>query len=351
MRVLICIATMEAGGAERQVTYLAKALVEAGEDVHVALIKGGVNLDRLMASGATAHFVDMYPQSFRFVVPLARLLRRVRPDILYLWQRPFDVLGALACVGSGTACVHAERTDPARVPRGIKAGLRRLLMPFASGVISNSEAGRAYWLDRRRLRGRVATIPNIVPIDELAAVVAAEMPTEGAIAVGRLDSSKNVLTLVEAVASLKRLGTVVPLSIVGEGPLFSALDALVADAGLRDHVTLCGYRNDVWSLMKGSSVFVSLSRYEGEPNVVLEAAALGCRLLLSDIPAHRSLLPADGAIFVNPDSVEEVAAGLRDALQAGPGEATGAGRLVRDRSAAVVAQRHIAFFHQVLAAR
>jgi hypothetical protein len=47
MRVLICIATMEGGGAERQVTYLAKALVDAGEDVHVALIKGGVNLDRL----------------------------------------------------------------------------------------------------------------------------------------------------------------------------------------------------------------------------------------------------------------------------------------------------------------
>jgi hypothetical protein len=105
MRILICIATMEGGGAERQVTYLARALVEAGEDVHVALIRGGVNLDRLTASGATVHFVGIYPRSFRFVIPLMRLLRRLRPDIIYLWQRPFDVLGAIACLGSSAACV------------------------------------------------------------------------------------------------------------------------------------------------------------------------------------------------------------------------------------------------------
>jgi glycosyltransferase involved in cell wall biosynthesis len=272
----------------------------------------------------------------------------VNPDVLYLWQRPFDLLGAIACVGSRAVCVHAERTDPARVPRGVKTVLKGLLVPRASGVISNSEAGRAYWLERRLPESRVATIPNIVPVDELASVAVAERPA-GAIAVGRLDSSKNVLTLVHAIASLKRLGTVIPLSIVGEGPLASTLEDLVADAGLRDHVVLCGYRRDVWSLMKGSSVFVSLSHYEGEPNVVLEAAALGCRLLLSDIPAHRALLPANGAIFVNPDSVEDVAGGLSEALHAGPGGATGASRLVRDRSAAVVAQRHVAFFRQVVA--
>jgi glycosyltransferase involved in cell wall biosynthesis len=347
MRVLICIATMEGGGAERQVTYLARALIDAGADVHVALINGGVNLDRLMVSGATVHWVDMYPKSFRLVIPIVRLLRRVRPDILYLWQRPFDVLGAIASLGSSAACVHAERTDPALVPRGVKASLRRLLVPFASGVISNSQAGAAYWLACRRRRGPVVIIPNIIPFDELAAVDAAEMPASGVIAAGRLDASKNVLTLVEAVASLKRRGTVVPLSIVGEGPLRSTLDALVANAGLDAQVTVHGYRSDVWSLMKGSAVFVSLSRYEGEPNAVLEAATLGCRLVLSDIPAHRSLIPADGATFVDPDSVEAVAIGLTHALRATPGT-TNPEQLLRERFAAAVGQRHISFFEQIL---
>jgi glycosyltransferase involved in cell wall biosynthesis len=179
MRILICIATMEGGGAERQVTYLARALVEAGEDVHVALIRGGVNLDRLTASGATVHFVGIYPRSFRFVIPLMRLLRRLRPDIIYLWQRPFDVLGAIACLGSSAACVQAERTRPGKLPRGMKAGLRRLLVPFALGVISNSEAGQAYWLHRLLPRGRAAMIPNIVPIDELAAVAPADVSRGG----------------------------------------------------------------------------------------------------------------------------------------------------------------------------
>jgi hypothetical protein len=145
-----------------------------------------------------------------------------------------------------------------------------------------------------------------------------------------------VLTLVKAVASLKRRGIVVSLSIVGEGPLYSTIDTAIADAGLSDHVILCGYRTDVWSVMKRSSVFVSLSRYEGEPNAVLEAAALGCGLLLSDIPAHRALDAADGATFVNADSVEEVAVRLEEALQAGRAGTTGGERLVGDRAAAVI---------------
>jgi hypothetical protein len=43
----------------------------------------------------------------------------------------------------------------------------------------------------------------------------------------------------------------------------------------------------------------------------LEAAALGCRMILSDIPAHRSIEGLSDVVFVNPKSVEEVATVLQ----------------------------------------
>lgn len=49
------------------------------------------------------------------------------------------------------------------------------------------------------------------------------------------------------------------------------------------------FTEDIFIYLKRAKVFVSLSRYEGSPNTVVEAAFCGCSLVLSDIPEHRWL--------------------------------------------------------------
>jgi glycosyltransferase involved in cell wall biosynthesis len=66
--------------------------------------------------------------------------------------------------------------------------------------------------------------------------------------------------------------------------------------------------------MKRARVFVSLSRYEGSPNVVLEAAACGTPLVLSDIAAHRDLVGDETASFVDCDDAEQAAEAIRAAI-------------------------------------
>ena len=50
-------------------------------------------------------------------------------------------------------------------------------------------------------------------------------------------------------------------------------------------------QSEVLNLMGASRYFISLSDYEGTPNVVLEALSLGCEVLLSDVPSHRDYFP------------------------------------------------------------
>ena len=352
MRILICIATMEPGGAERQVAYLAKGLVDEGAKVHVALLsREGANYQRLLASGATIHVVEIYPKRFRFLVPLLRLLREVRPDITYLWQRPFDVLGGIACFISSAACVHAERTDPAKLQRGLKFRLRRWIVPLSAGVVANSDAGRRYWEGSSRLRRRVITIPNIIPTEELAAVVPSQETAGSAVVIGRLDAGKNVMALIKAIAAARDQGITIPLWIIGDGPLSDTIESFVAECGLKDQIKLAGYRDDVWSLMRGSKLFISLSHYEGEPNAVLEAVAMRCNLLLSDIPPHRSIAASAKATYVNPDSLDAIMVALKAAFQDG-GEDQMAGRVhdsfVRNRSAQMISRSHIRFFETLV---
>ena len=76
-----------------------------------------------------------------------------------------------------------------------------------------------------------------------------------------------------------------------------------------------------------------------------------CRLLLSDIPAHRAIAAAANATYVNPDTVEEIAAALKTIFQErvdGLASADGLDDFLASRSAAAISNRYIRFFESVI---
>lgn len=350
---MICIEGMGPGGAERQVTYLAKGFVEAGHEIHVTLINTGTYYDRLAATGARIHFVDIYPKSLNFIAPILMIFRFVRPDVVYLWLRPFDVLGGLAALMLGLPAVQAERTDHAQIAPGFKVWLRHLVSRFSVGVIANSDAGFHYW-QKHLKKQRIFKLPNVVPYHDLQNIEPSDESKGCAIAVGRLDANKNVLTLLRAIKRLQEQGIYFRALIVGEGKLASALRLFALEEGIIDRVKFLGFREDAWSLMKGSEVFISLSYFEGEPNVVLEATALGCRLILSDIPSHRTIASATDAIYVRPDSAIDVAEAIKlqrsgQPTSAVPGEVVSG--FFESRAPAEICRKHIEVFRSLLAER
>jgi glycosyltransferase involved in cell wall biosynthesis len=70
-------------------------------------------------------------------------------------------------------------------------------------------------------------------------------------------------------------------------------------------------------MMKRADAFVSLSRCEGRPNIVLEAMACGCPLVVSDIPAHREILDESTALFARLDDPGQTASAIKATLVCG----------------------------------
>ncbi len=113
--------------------------------------------------------------------------------------------------------------------------------------------------------------------------------------------------MIEAVCHLLNIFPV-KLVICGDGPARQSLEKQVDQLGLREVVEFKGFIDNrkLWRLMKSSDLFCSLSNYEGMPNSVIEAMACGCPLVVSDIPAHREILTADSALFVDPKDPEGI---------------------------------------------
>src|SRR4029077_5699867 len=99
-----------------------------------------------------------------------------------------------------------------------------------------------------------------------------------------------------------------------------------------ERIRLLGFVKDLWCWMRRADVFVSVSRFEGTPNVVLEAMAIGCPLVVSDIPEHREILDETTARFCSVDAAGDIAAAVLRTLNT-PSEARERADLARKRVA------------------
>lgn len=102
------------------------------------------------------------------------------------------------------------------------------------------------------------------------------------VAAGRLAPEKGFDLLVQAIAISNN--TRIRLTILGEGPLREALTAQVAGLGLQDRVHFLGHVENPFPYFADAHAFILSSRYEGFPNVVLEALACGTPVIATPAP-------------------------------------------------------------------
>jgi glycosyltransferase involved in cell wall biosynthesis len=331
------VPSLGGGGAERQLTYLARAFVEMGWDVHVAIVQGGPNLTRLEATGATIHRLHAVrnydPQ---ILYQLLGTIRRIKPDVAQCWLLQMEVMGGLASLLSGTPWVFCERASEEAYPSSLKMWLRVRIGRLATAIVSNSQTGDRYWAARTREGVKRRVIPNCVPFAEIAATPPASLAEIGVttedrvlLIAGRMEPQKNFETFVRALRFVVASRPVQAV-LCGDGSLRGRVEKLVEENGLGNRVHIAGYVSNLWSVMKRADVTVSVSWFEGSPNVVLEAMACGCPLVVSDIPTHREILDEDAAVFVDPAEPKRVAEGIIRSLS-DPERAKQRARTAQDR--------------------
>lgn len=323
MRVLHLIPSFGSGGAERQLSMLAPELAKMGIEVHLAYRQVGPNLQRLFDSGVSLHRLktrgNYNPRLFWEVY---KLVRSIRPDIIQTWIPQMDIVGGIAALANRVPYVLSERASAENYSPGWKANLRLLIGRLASRIVANSKIGSDYW--RPHLRGEnVEVIRNFVTPFECTAKGGREVSSfnlQGRYLVlfaGRFWYQKNIPVLLEAMVKVAKDRDDVVFIMFGEGPERDETTCKIEEYGLSERIIVNGYTPHLYCWMKKASVFVSVSHYEGHPNVVLEAAEAGCPLVLSDIAAHREIFDSSSAQIVSENSSSEAADAIINVLDDG----------------------------------
>jgi len=327
MRILHLVPTLTSGGAERQLRYLAEALADRDHEVHVAYVHEGPHEGWDEMGPVTLHRIAARSNyDPRIFCQLVGLVKAMKPDVVQTWITQMDVLGGLACGIAGATWILREPNSKPAYLRSWKFRLREAVAGGAEAIICNSEGGQRYWREFFP-RKQVCVVRNALPLQDLeraTRVSLADLGLEAGIPIvlyaGRLvgdhTSDKNLKRLLLAAKDMQQVVDV-QMVLCGDGPQRLELERLAESIGLGARVKIMGHvaKETVWGLMKTAEVFVSVSHFEGMPNAVMEAMAIGCPLVVSDIVAHREFLTEDMALFVPVNDVDLIARGLLECLQ------------------------------------
>ena len=328
MKITLFIPNLIGCGAERVMVNLANYLQSSGNDVTMLnyhYCESPYELDDsikrcfLYKSEHKENFFDKCWQYFftksyyRFLEKrrLSKLKRFVKSQstdcyLVMLEQSTIDLLKLRKYISC--PIIVSERNYPENYREKTKAQLFELAK-LADGFVFQTEAARRCYGDSVK---NSTIIPNAVNEGFINLTPYSGEKRKAIINIGRLEDQKNQKLLIEAfvAADLKDY----TLEIYGDGPLKSDLQNLIDCLGLKNRAFLKGHVPNVKEYIADASIFVLSSDYEGIPNVLLEAMALGLPAITTDFAgggAHILIEDGENGLIVPKGDVKQLSSAIR----------------------------------------
>lgn len=322
MSATVCIffPAIGRGGLEKALVEISRGLCEEGFRVILFYLKSKGEVEesldprvvkwRLRLPAAGILFNHRFLTALALAAGWLRFLVRQRPDCVIGFQSSSTAIPWARV--AGVPFVHRESSDCRFALSRQKGWLRPYLVACAKrltyrhchAIVANSAGSAASLSEMAAIpHQRIQVIYN--PIDFERIKTLAQEPADPAkwfdgglpvvMAMGRLAHEKNHAELLQA---FRRVARRMPakLVIAGEGGLRAKLERDIDSLGLKDDVKLIGHLANPYPYLRKASVFALPSLFEGLPNCLLEAAALGVPSVSYDCPSGpREILMAGKA--------------------------------------------------------
>lgn len=332
IRILLVGTSSTVGGAEKTLYTLAALLDPARFKVVgcVSLKPPGFYSAKLDAAGFKTYSLNLKSlPGLKDIRRLREIVHETGPDVVHAVM--FSAIQLCRIVKNQLPLPYKLISSP-RVNYRSRSLATRLLDRFLKSkddlLIAESRASRDYLIQKQGYSSdKVRVIYNGVDIagwpvsrlerqqKRLELRLAAGETLIGT--AGRLDEQKGHDTLIDAMAELK--GRPLSCLILGEGPARKNLEACIRRHQLEKQVWLYGECSDMPAWLSALDIFVLPSRWEGLPNSLLEAMAMGLPVAASAVDGVLEIIrdKQNGLLFA-PNKPRQLAALLRE-LAENPG--------------------------------
>lgn len=315
-KILLLIDDMGQGGAERQMSYLAVLLKQAGYQIRLVRFYNNDSAydSYLTENNVNLETIETGQKKIKRVLTIRRLIKKWNPDSVIVYKDGTAIASCIVRLFYKYKLIVSERNTTQKLT--IYDKIKFFCYRLATFIVPNSHS-QAEFLEKnfKELYEKVSIITNCIPMDRFK--IAKQSDTLRVLTVARISPQKNVLNYLKAIKILKEEGIKARFSWFGRihsEEYYIQVKELINNLSIEEYIEFYpeGSKNIEKEYAK-STHFCLPSFYEGFPNVLCEAMASGLICTASDICDNSLILNEEGLLF-NPKDPSNIAKVIKTSL-------------------------------------
>ena len=305
LRVALCITELRVGGAERVLVELATRMDHSRFEPFVCSMKPRPEeeehsfVTQLMKAGIPIEFADI---SSAISLPcglfrLCHVFKKRKPQVCQSFLFHANFLSRLVARTTGVPVVISG-VRVAEREKQWHLSLDRATQPLVDRYVCVSEGVAGFTVQAGKIpQQKIVIIPNGIDTADYDRVRKSDLTqigclphTQKVIVIGRLHQQKGIDWLLQTLPHWFDFRPNCELIIVGDGPERICLEQTVAQQPSCNRIHFLGHRRDVPELLAASHLLLLPSRWEGMPNVVMQAMAAGLPVVATEVEGVDELL-------------------------------------------------------------
>lgn len=221
------------------------------------------------------------------ILALRKYIKKEKFDLAIAFLHPANYMVSIATKGLKTRSLLSERADPSLKTKGWYKSLSSILINIlestkktADFYVFQTKEAKSYY--PKKAQKNSVVIPNPLP-DKAIPEPYSDEREKIIVNVARLENiQKRQDVLIKAFAEVNKALPEYELHLYGDGPDEEIIKKWASESSAKDKIKFMGVSRDVLNDIRDASLFVLSSDYEGIPNALLEALAVGLPCISTD---------------------------------------------------------------------
>ncbi len=286
MRILFYINTLEYGGAERVISNLANQFSDDAFEVILVTTYPAENEYRIN-DNVKRYYIEsnivnngLIASNISRIIGLRKILKNNKPDAVVSFLPEPNFRSIIASLGLTIPVIISIRNDPnTEYANSFYRYAQKILYPLANGYVFQTLDARNWFPEK--IRKKSAIIMNQVDESFFYSIKESE---EYYVAIGRFVKQKNYSMMINGFKMFVNDAPSEKLLIFGDGEEKKEIEQLILENSLKNNVFLMGKSDNIPKILVKAKAFLMTSDYEGMPNAMLEAMAVGVPVIVTDCP-------------------------------------------------------------------